>query len=143
MAFDADSLEITSPDELGRVIIRYNGNKLLIHCSHRNLVVMQNAWGRSEFLATAIDAMDHLDLDNLASMMSMCAYLNDSEERIHREEYLDLNIPLNHAITAMKTSWQVTWNGFEEPPQKEEDEEAGKKRNPLAKIFSKLFSRTR
>lgn len=130
---EANTLDVSEPTPLGEVTVRWNGHVIKIHCSHRNMIVMQNAWGQDDFMQNAIQAMNFGDLDGLASMYSFCASLNGSDRLMDREEYLDLCLPLNIAIGAMRTSWHVAWNGFEEPEQLEESER--KKRWTLRRIF--------
>ena len=139
MTEEANVLDVSEPSPLGEVTVRWNGHVLKVHCSHRNMVVMQNAWGREDFMDTAVQAMDFLDLDNLAAMYACCAYLDGSEKRITREEFLDLCLPLNHAIAAMKTSWRVAWNGFEEITDEDREEADGKKLHALLTSFTRFL----
>lgn len=133
---EANTLDVSEPTPLGEVTVRWNGNSILIHCSHRNIITMQNAWGQDDFMQNAVKAMNFGDLDGLASMYSFCAFLIKDDgglRRLDREDFLDLCLPLNTAIAAMRTSWHVAWNGFEEPP--EAGDGTGKKRGTLSRIF--------
>lgn len=135
MAFEATSLpRVDLADLNGSVKFSFVGGSYDIRFSWAAIAKLQAMHG-DNFLDRVSDALDKKDINSVCEILSVAAGLP-------RSEIMAASPPILPAVSAMALAWAVAWRGSSEQTphteEKPEAEEAGKKRNGLLTLWTRL-----